>query len=155
MKDRLKKIRKHFDLTQQEFANRLNIKRNTIANYEVGRNVPIDAVISLICREFNICEEWLRTGEGDMFEPSPDNVLDALSQEFRLSPADRVAVEKFITLSPSQRNVILDYVLSISRSLDDGRTATAPDMFNQVPKTPEELERLYPPVDMHGSKETG
>lgn len=45
----------------------MNIGRGTLANYEVGRNEPIDAVIALICREFNVDEEWLRTGEGEMF----------------------------------------------------------------------------------------
>lgn len=68
MKDRLKLLRKELGLTQEKFAERLNIKRNTLANYEIGRNEPIDAVISLICREFNVNETWLRTGEGEMFK---------------------------------------------------------------------------------------
>lgn len=67
MKDRIKTIRKELGLTQEKFADRLNMKRNTIANYEIGRNEPIDAVISLICREYNVNEQWLRTGEGEMF----------------------------------------------------------------------------------------
>ena len=60
--DRLKIVRKRLGLTQQEFADKLGIKRGAIANYEIGRNTPIDAVITLICREFNINEVWLRTG---------------------------------------------------------------------------------------------
>ncbi len=67
MKDRIKQIRKELDLTQQEFADRLGIKRGGIANYEIGRNEPADSVISLICREFNVNEQWLRDGTGDMF----------------------------------------------------------------------------------------
>ena len=43
MSERLKKLRKALDLTQQEFADRLGIKRNTVAQYEIGRNEPIDA----------------------------------------------------------------------------------------------------------------
>lgn len=54
-------------MTQQEFADKLGVKRGAIANYELGRNEPIDAVISLICREFNVNEEWLRNGTGEMF----------------------------------------------------------------------------------------
>ena len=69
MKDRIKKIRKELDLTQQEFADKISIKRGAIANYEVGRNEPTDSVISLICREFNVSEEWLRNGTGEMFLP--------------------------------------------------------------------------------------
>lgn len=66
MKNRIKEIRQSYELTQQEFADRLGIKRGTIANYELGRNEPIDAVITLICREFRINENWLRYGTGDM-----------------------------------------------------------------------------------------
>lgn len=67
MNERIKKLRKYLDLTQQEFADRLSVKRGAIANYEIGRNEPTDAVISLICREFNVNEEWLRNGTGEMF----------------------------------------------------------------------------------------
>ena len=69
MNERIKQIRIQNCMTQQEFADRLGIKRGTIANYELGRNEPIDAVITLICREFNINEHWLRTGEGEMMKP--------------------------------------------------------------------------------------
>lgn len=67
MNERIKKLRKHLDLTQREFGERLGVKQNTIAQYEMGRNTPIDSVISLICREFNVNEEWLRYGTGEMF----------------------------------------------------------------------------------------
>ena len=67
VKERLKALRKELGLTQEKFAERLSMKRNTIATYEIGRNEPIDAVIALICREFNVNEAWLRTGEGEMF----------------------------------------------------------------------------------------
>ena len=56
MEARLKAVRKAVGLTQQEFADRLGIKRGAVANYEIGRNDPIDAVISLICREFGVNE---------------------------------------------------------------------------------------------------
>ena len=67
MNERLKKLRKTLDLTQQEFANKIGIARGDIGAYEVGKNAPSDAVISLICKQFNVDENWLRTGEGEMF----------------------------------------------------------------------------------------
>ena len=67
--ERIKKLRKSLGLTQQEFSDRIKVKRNTVATYEMGRSMPSDAAISLICREFNVNETWLRTGEGDMFKP--------------------------------------------------------------------------------------
>ena len=67
MNERLKKLRKELGRTQQEFADCLNVKRNTIATYEVGKSNPSDAAVNNICREFNVNEDWLRTGKGDMF----------------------------------------------------------------------------------------
>ena len=67
MKDRIKKIRKALDLTQQEFADRIGVKRNTVGQWECGINPLTDQTISSICREFNVNEDWLRTGEGEMF----------------------------------------------------------------------------------------
>lgn len=73
MHERLKKLRKALDLTQQEFADRIGSKRNTVAKYETEANTPSAAVVSLICREFNVNEDWLRDGFGDMFLPTDRN----------------------------------------------------------------------------------
>lgn len=67
MKERIKQIRKEERLTQIEFGERIGVKGNTITNYETGLRNPTDAVIKAICREFNVNETWLRTGDGDMF----------------------------------------------------------------------------------------
>lgn len=67
MKDRIKALRKKLTLNQTDFGNRLGIKQTTVAGYEAGTRVPLDAVVSSICREFNVNESWLRTGEGNMF----------------------------------------------------------------------------------------
>lgn len=68
MNERIRKLRRTLDLTQDEFGKLVGVKRNTIAQYESGRNIPIDSVIYSICREFNVKEDWLRTGEGEMFK---------------------------------------------------------------------------------------
>lgn len=67
MNNRIKELRKSLRLSQTEFGARLGIKQTTVAGYETGGRSPIDAVVSLICREFNVSEHWLRTGEGEMF----------------------------------------------------------------------------------------
>ena len=67
MKDRIKKLRREMDLTQQEFSDKIGISRGNIGAYEVGKNAPSDAVISLICKTFNVNEAWLRDGVGEMF----------------------------------------------------------------------------------------
>ena len=77
--DRMKKLRKALDLTQTAFAARIGSVQNTVTGYESGRRNPSAPVISLICREFGVNEEWLRTGNGEMFIPSrPRNWMPLL-----------------------------------------------------------------------------
>lgn len=69
MNERIKEIRKALGLTQEEFGKRLGIKRNTLSQIENGVNNVTDQVVKLICSEFGIREEWIRTGEGNMTLP--------------------------------------------------------------------------------------
>lgn len=131
MNERIRKLRRTLDLTQREFAERIGIKQNTIATYEIGRSEPIDAVISLICREFHVSETWLRTGDGDMFVPSPDGPLDAFIRERGLSMSDRILIEKFAALDSKSRQAVMDYVLSVAADyaktvLDAGKDIHVP-----------------------------
>lgn len=67
MCERIKILRKTLKLTQQAFAESLGVSRDTIANVEGGRIEIKDIFILSICREFDVNENWLRTGEGEMF----------------------------------------------------------------------------------------
>lgn len=72
MQNRIKLLRKKLGLTQQEFADKINLKRVTITAYEVGNQKLTDRPIADIVKTFGVSEQWLRTGEGEMF-PSPAN----------------------------------------------------------------------------------
>lgn len=65
MNERIKELRKILGLTQQDFADKLLLKRNTIATYEMGKATPSERVIQDICEKFNVNEKWLRTGQGE------------------------------------------------------------------------------------------
>jgi len=107
LNERIKKLRRTLDLTQQEFADKIGIKRNSLANYETGRNTPIDAIVVSICREFNVNEEWLRNGIGEMFLPTDRNadiarltkqLLDEESDSFKnrlISILSNLSVEEW------------------------------------------------------------
>lgn len=123
MNERLKELRKTLKLTQQEFADRLNIKRGAIANYEIGRNAPIDAVISLICKEFSVNEDWLRNGSGAMFKDrSPSDeigyyVEDLLEYDGHGNPFYDMIVEMmktYVELDEKSQAVIRDYFRAVS-----------------------------------------
>lgn len=71
--ERIKKVRKEKNLTQQALATKLSTTQNAIARYETNRVTPSAAVISLICRTFHIREEWLREGIEPMFKEPTTN----------------------------------------------------------------------------------
>ncbi len=66
MNKRIRAIRDEQKLSQEKFGKIIGVSRDTIANIEAGRIEIKDIYITSICREFNINEEWLRTGEGEM-----------------------------------------------------------------------------------------
>lgn len=64
---RIAAVIKASDLTKTAFAERLNVSQSFVSRLAVGASVPSDRTIADICREFNVNEHWLRTGEGEMF----------------------------------------------------------------------------------------
>lgn len=159
--ERMRKLRRTLELTQQEFANRIGSVQNSITGYESGRRNPSAPVIALICREFGVREEWLRTGAGEMFEPEATNVLDALVKERGINSNERILIEKFLNLKPESRQAVMDYLLDVAaaisgtaKSTDDSGTVYIPeplsdeysvaadiDIDSEVAKYRAELER--------------
>ncbi len=119
MKERLRQLRKALDITQQEFADRIGIKRNSYANYETGRNTPIDAIILSICREFNVNETWLRTGEGEMFE-------ELTEQQKILKYTALLLKDKDSAIANAIQTLIVTY-----EQLDDASKATLEKIASQ------------------------
>lgn len=81
MKERIREIRKEAGLTQEAFAKRLGIKRNTVATYETTNKMPMDSILTSICREFGINEEWLKTGNGEMYTSSSNSDYQTILDE--------------------------------------------------------------------------
>lgn len=73
MNERIKKLRQQLGLSQDEFGRRLGVTRGAVTNIELNKVEPKPLFVDLICREFNVNEEWLRTGEGEMFKPKSRN----------------------------------------------------------------------------------
>ena len=110
MNERLKQLRNALNLTQQALADKLGVKRNTVGQWECGRNDPSDAAIVSICREFSVNESWLRTGEGDMFIlKSKDEEISAFLGEI-MEASDSNALKRLIRamarLTYEEREVI-------------------------------------------------
>lgn len=145
--ERIKKVRKALDLTQQEFADRIGSKRNTVATYEMGRTEPSAAVASLICREFNVSEEWLRTGIGEMFtqrEPQPlEDLLTQLIRGRDITGADRILVKNFLELPENSRQEVITFISKCAQEIAD---ADQDELSSAV--------QAWAPVEIGGQEQT-
>ena len=128
MKDRIREVREHFGLSMEKFGSRIGIGKASISLLESGKNNPSVQTITLICREFGVNEQWLRTGEGEMFEQTRASVLDQLSTEYDLSREQRSVIEAFLDLDPQERDVILKYVHNVF-----DRSAKSADQSTAIP----------------------
>lgn len=124
MNERLKKLRKTLDLTQQEFADKVGTPRDNIGGYETGRRKPSDAVISLICKtnfppKGKVNENWLRTGEGDMFtEMSRDEQIEKFVGDLLHGEEDsfkRRLISGLAALDENGWKVLEDFLDSIQK----------------------------------------
>lgn len=152
MNERLRKLRKNLDMTQQDFGSRISVKGNTVAQWESGRNEPSDSAISLICREFNVNEDWLRTGNGEMFvKEAPDDEFMRMAKAVASgdTEADRVirkTLMYFYEMDDLGRKTLMNFAKYLSGNDEPSGNS------EQFPKTPEELEEKYPPVEEEGKK---
>ena len=95
MKNRVSNIRKALHLSQESFGSRLGVTGASIKRIEKGERSITEQMILAICREFNVREEWLRDGKGDMF-------LDFTEDEFAKAAAS-LSSDAFV------RSLIVEY----------------------------------------------
>lgn len=117
--ERIKKLRKVLNLTQQTFAERLEIKRNTIAIYETNRSAPSNAALNLICREFNVNENWLRTGEGEMFAPNAENDLKAYLSSKGVSKKIQAFITTYLSLTDDMKKAVDEYIEKVYKEMTE------------------------------------
>ena len=68
MGERIKELRKTLGLTLERFGEALGVTKTAISRLESGERGVTEQMFKSICREFDVREEWLRTGEGEMFK---------------------------------------------------------------------------------------
>lgn len=103
MNERLKKIRKTLKKTQEDFSTDCGKTRTAYAKYEAGIVVPDDAFIKLLCLKFNVNEHWLRTGEGEMFSKTLDDIIGDLAEKYDLDKYDISIIRHYVELSAEDR----------------------------------------------------
>lgn len=73
LNQRIKDVRLTRKLSQTDFAKKISVSRSAVCKMESGENSPSEQTIKLMCKEFGVNEDWLRTGQGDMFKPRTKN----------------------------------------------------------------------------------
>ena len=73
MNERMKELRKTLGLTLEKFGERVGVSKTAINKIENGTNNVSDRMLLSVCKEFNVNDEWLRTGEGEMFNQSDED----------------------------------------------------------------------------------
>lgn len=135
MNERIRKLRKQLNLTMEKFGQKLGVKKNTVSQWESGANSLTDQMFKSICREFNVNEEWLRNGTGEMLKPAPSDELDMLAYRYHLSEADYVMVEKFVNLRPETRQEVFNYMKEVVSSFEgNGVEPFSPAYGNKFPQ---------------------
>jgi transcriptional regulator with XRE-family HTH domain len=119
MNRRIKEVRKNAELSQADFAEKLQVSRNyiTLIEREKDPKIPSDRLITSICREFSINEKWLRTGEGEMIESIDNEYTDAIA---KIGNGDKKLQKVIIMLSemsPSDRELLWNFVERLAQSV--------------------------------------
>lgn len=122
--ERLRELRKHFKMSQTEFAEKLGVTRSIISNLELGVVEIKDHMFKLIAATFNANEAWLRDGTGEMFVQTPKTLLDDLKTQYSLDNMDVAILEGYLSLNSNERNAVKKYIMNIANAAADGRAAT-------------------------------
>lgn len=107
--ERVRTLRKELSLTQSDFGKRVGVGKTAISKIEKNENSLTDRMFNSICREFNVNEDWLRSGDGDMFLPFEDDVAEMVSQ--------------LLEVSNPFYDLILDMMVSFNELDDKGKQA--------------------------------
>lgn len=106
---RVKEARKAKGLkTQLELAELLNTSRDRIANIESDRIAIDDMFVAFFCEKLNINEDWLLTGEGEMFaERSREEIMATYAAELTIGDDEFIQnfVKKYMQLSPENKKL--------------------------------------------------
>lgn len=114
MKDRVREIRQHFNLSQQGFGDRIGMSRAGVSRIEGGIVTPTAQTVKSICREFGVNYLWLTEGEGDPYRDDRTalhEMIDTLMQD--ATEAERQAFHDIARLDKRYWAAIRDFMKSI------------------------------------------
>jgi toxin-antitoxin system, antitoxin component, xre family len=120
IKDRVKAVRKALGLSQEQFANAVNITKNYVSLVETGARTLSRNTMEIVCQKFNVRIEWLRDGTGEMFRQDQADDISKVADRYGLTDQERAMIEQFVRLPKSKRAVLLEYIENVANNIDGG-----------------------------------
>lgn len=117
MEKRIRAVRARSGLNMADFGDRIGISAPSVSRLESGKNSPAERTVKLICSTFGVYEQWLRTGEGEMFEPTDSTLLDELAREHDLDVMERAIIAGFLDLPHELRVAVKNVILGMADKL--------------------------------------
>lgn len=117
--ERVKYLRKHLRLSQKDFGERVEMSQGHLTNVETGKRELTDKNIKLICIVFNVSENWLRSGSGDMFAETDDALLEKLAREYNMSDAQQRIMNAFLRMNEQKREMVAQSFFMFVDSLQE------------------------------------
>lgn len=115
--ERFIQLRKKLGLSQRSLGDSIGLSNSGVSNIENGIRNVTDQHIKLLQSEFNANEDWLRTGEGEMFIENDSTVIAELSTEYKLDAIDQKIIEHYVKLDEQSRQVIKREVVSLAKQI--------------------------------------
>ena len=111
MNQRVKELRKHLQMNQAEFGERLGVTPTAISKIEIGERKLTVQMAKSICNEFNVNPDWLYNGTGEMLREFPSPLMEQLAQEFKLDELEQEFIQDFLTLDATERQIIARFLM--------------------------------------------
>lgn len=111
--DRILQLRKELSLTQEEFGNKIGIKKSSMSSIEKNKSNPSEQTIKFICKEFNVNYDWLVDGKGEIFIDTDRTTIELLADDYKLRPVEVSLIEEFVKLDEEERDVLLNYLQNV------------------------------------------
>lgn len=119
MNERIKELRKTLGLSGEKFGESLGLTKMAISNIENGRYNVTDQTIKFICLSYNVNENWLRTGDGSMFNQSGDGFFSDLKKQYSLTDFQINLIKNYLDLTDKERASIDNFITSCAKNSND------------------------------------
>ncbi len=123
--ERVREIRKSLCLTLEKFGEKIGMKKNSVSQIESGKNSLTEQTIKSICREFDVSEDWIRYGIGDMFMERIDEdetaalVSNLLGNDNPFYDTILSTMRMYDKLSQNSQRVVDDFFKSIAEDMSN------------------------------------